>query len=301
MRLLIIGGGFIGRHLIVAAKAGGHSVTVLDSRPMTASTDPTVQFILGDVRESDMLFHIIPHFDCVVNLAGILGTSETIDDPFPSIDTNIKGALNVFEAVLKGSALSKRQIRCVQISVGNHFMSNTYAISKSCAERFALMYNQERHTEIAIVRALNAYGPHQKRKPVNKVIPTFIAAALNNQPLPVYGSGEQIMDMIYVGDVARILLAAASVRAEALSGVLEAGTGRRTTINEVAHQVLMLSGSTAGIRYLPMRRGEPRDSEVVGDPSTLAVLGISQNSLVSLEQGLADTIAWYQMNRGTDC
>jgi UDP-glucose 4-epimerase len=295
VKILLIGCGFIGSHFLNDTVANGHTVAVMDYRQQNfrQTADGRSETILGDVRDARLLATLAPEFDCIVNLSGILGTAETVDNPFPSIDTNIMGALNVFEAVRKASALSKK-VRCVQITVGNYFMNNSYAITKHCAERLALMYNKEHGTQIAVVRALNAYGPAQKHKPVKKVIPNFSLSALKGQPISIYGSGNQIMDMIFVGDVVRVLQRAAFAPLDAFDSVFEAGTGRRTTINDIADQVLKYTGSRAGKIYSPMRAGEPPESEVIGNPNTLNALGVDPASLLALEQGLPLTIAWYE-------
>lgn len=291
MKTLVIGAGFIATHLLQAARGSGHRITVLDHRTHREAPFDDVDRILGDVRDSSLLNTIVGEFDCVINLAGMLGTSETVGNPLPSVETNLIGALNVFGAVRDVASL--RPIRCVQITVGNHFMLNTYAITKSAAERFALMYNKEHGTQIAVVRALNAYGPSQKAAPVRKIVPNFIIPALNGNPISVFGSGNQVMDMVYVGDVARVLLAAAESPDVPFDSVLEAGTGRRTTVNMIAEMVNSLTGNKAGIRHLPMRPGEPSDSEVVADVTTLDCVGLSAGDFVSLEDGLTRTIQWY--------
>ncbi|HKP02450.1 MAG TPA: NAD-dependent epimerase/dehydratase family protein [Chthoniobacterales bacterium] len=292
MKMLIIGAGFIGRHLVEAAVEAGHSVTILDYRASRNSSGAATARILGDVRDRNLLTSLVPEFECVVNLAGLLGTAETVENPIPSVETNLLGALYLYEAIR--SASIAQPIRCVQITVGNHFMNNSYAITKSAAERFALMYNKEHGTKIAVVRALNTYGPHQKAAPVRKVIPNFIAAALARQPIKIFGSGEQIMDMIYVEDVARVLLLAATNPNVPYDMILEAGTGRRTSIKQVAELINEIAASLAGTEHLPMRPGEPVDSEVVGDPHSLRCLGLDAANFVSLEDGLTRTIHWYR-------
>ena len=171
-------------------------------------------------------------------------------------------------------------------------MNNSYSITKTTAERFALMFNREMGTKIAIVRALNAYGPGQSEKPVRKIVPSFICRALRGESIQVYGDGMQVMDMIWVDDVARILIAAVMVDHKEYGTVFSAGTGRRTTVLQIAGQVSLELG--ADIEHLPMRPGEPERSEVMGFPETLAPLGINPESFTKLEDGLTKTIRWYQ-------
>jgi UDP-glucose 4-epimerase len=294
MRVLVTGGmGFIGQHTVAELLARGFDVLVLDRqcRPDTWATKASV--MLGDIRDREVVFEAVQQCDAVINLAGILGTMETIDDPYPCVDTNIRGALNVFQACRK-TRTRPDGVRGVQISVGNHFMNNSYAITKSVAERFAFMFNTEHGTKIALVRGLNAYGEKQKHLPVRKIVPNFVLRALTHQPIEIFGDGQQIMDMIYVKDLAKILVLAATTEHGCYNRVIDAGTGRRTTVNEIAELTAKLSGSTAGVRHLPMRAGEPDRSVVVGDPSTLRPLGISVGDLLRLEDGLGHTVAWYR-------
>jgi nucleoside-diphosphate-sugar epimerase len=191
--------------------------------------------------------------------------------------------------------MNKNGVRGVQIAVGNHFMNNTYAITKTVAERFALMFNKEFGTRIAVVRGLNAYGPGQKHKPVRKIMPNFVLRALRRQPIEIYGDGSQIMDMIHVKDLAKILLLAALEDHKTYDHVMEAGTGRATSVLQIAELANKMCGSEAGIKHLPMRAGEPPHSTVLGDPTTLQpIFPDARFRLTPLEQGLEDTIAWYK-------
>ncbi len=74
-------------------------------------------------------------------------------------------------------------------------MNNSYSITKTCAERFAWMFNREHGTRISVVRALNAYGPGQKSEPVRKIMPNFILPALRGEAIIVYGAGSQVMEI----------------------------------------------------------------------------------------------------------
>ena len=250
--------------------------------------------ILGDVRDGDLISQLVPDFDGVVNLAGLFGTAELIDDPIPAINTNLIGAVNVFQACRRAKQLG-RAVKCVQITVGNYFMDNSYSITKSTSERFAAMFNAEHGTDIRIVRVLNAYGEHQRHYPVKKIVPTFVRAALLGEPIRVYGDGEQIMDMIYVGDVARIL--AQSMIEQTGVNVISAGIGRKLTVNQIAEMIVRTTKSSSTIEHVPMRAGEPPRSIVLGDPTTLLKIKIDPASLLAFEEGLQRTLNWYQANK----
>lgn len=287
-KVLVTGGtGFIGRYTADLLDDSGRQPVVMDrhmhdyGRVMPETTD----VILGDVRDAVSVSTAVAGCVGVVHLAGVLGTQETVDNPAPSVMTNIVGTLNVLNAV------REHDVPCVIISVGNHWMNNSYSITKSCAERLALMYRAEHDVPVCVVRALNAYGPGQKIKPVRKIIPTFVTKALNDQPIEVYGNGDQIMDMVYVEDVAEILLDALDKQPD---GVVEAGTGRPTTVNEIAEAVIARVGR-GSIVHLPMRPGETPNAVVLADAESLAPLGWKPERMITLEEGLVPTVESYRL------
>lgn len=286
-RILVTGGnGFIGTHVIDRLLARGFEVASLDriGSPHRADVEP----ILGDIRDRERVLALARRFDGIVNLAAILGTAETVDHPHGTVDSNLVGALHVFDAAREHGC------RVVQITVGNHWMDNSYAITKSAAERFAIFYDERYGTKIAIVRGLNAYGERQKAWPVRKIMPNFVLPALRGEDLVVYGDGQQRMDMVYVGDVAEILVRALVLDHGAWGTIFEAGTGDAPTVEEIAKAVLRaVPGTRSTIRHLPMRRGEPDRSVVVADTATLAPLGIAKETLVGLDEGLPRTVRFY--------
>lgn len=286
MKVLVTGGaGFIGRYVCENLFNRGHHVLIYDLiRPAHAPAD----YCCGDMRDRGQLWNCIEQSDAVMHLAGLLGTSETIDEPTGPAQVNILGSLSLFEACRRFNKPA------CYIAVGNHFMLNTYAITKTCAEKFALMYNAEHGTQIAVVRGLNAYGPYQKHKPIRKVIPNFILPALRNETITIYGSGGQIMDFIYVADLAEILCRALLDDHGIYNSVIEVGSGRNTSINHIAERVINLSGSKSIIEHKPMRAGEETDSVVVANVKTLEPLGFGPNDMVGLGDGLAQTIKYYR-------
>jgi nucleoside-diphosphate-sugar epimerase len=291
LNVLVTGAsGFIGKHTVARLRELGNEPMQFDRH---APTD-----LLGDVRDAVAVSEAVALCDGVIHVAGVLGTSETISNPSPAVETNIMGSLNVFQAC------RQYQKRCVYITVGNYWMHNSYSISKTTAENLAWMFNKEHGTEIAVVRALNAYGEGQKAAPVRKIMPNFVLPALRGEPLTIYGDGTQIMDMVYVKDVADILVRALTVNHGQYiytpervgnNGVkFEAGTGRPTTVNEIAQIVLDAVGGGT-VEHVPMRGGEPEHSVVLGNPETLAPLyPEGRSSLTSLEEGVRRTVAWYR-------
>lgn len=304
-KVLITGGqGFIGSHVIDELNLRGYETLSFDRQFGYRGFAPTASF-LGDIRDKNSVDEAVRQVDGVINLAGLLGTAEAVDDPFPAAETNIIGGLNFLQSIRKYDKPG------VQIAVGNHFENNTYSISKTTIERFALMYAKEHKTRVVAVRGLNAYGPRQHHKPIRKIMPNFVTRALRGEPIKIYGDGTQIMDMIFVKDLARILVNAlefADMSSTRILSVLEAGTGRRTTVNEIAELVVNTvkdlyhsypdSFDTDGeyLMHTPMRPGESNKAVVVGDPETLGIIGINKRHFKSLEDGVRETVEWYHDN-----
>lgn len=294
---LVTGGaGFIGQYVVQQLLDRGRHVVVLDRRGDSEHNPEHVETFCGDIRDDVDVTEAMAHADSWIHLAGVLGTQETINNPRPAVETNICGGLNVLAAAHQYS------LPGVNIAVGNHWMNNTYAISKSTMERFAEMYRDEHGLPVTTVRALNAYGPRQVPSApygpskVRKILPSFICRALTQTPIEIYGDGTQIMDMIHARDVAKILVAALehTEMHGAAQGVVEAGTGRRTSVNTIAHVVLNEVKSYSGsVTHVPMRPGEPPQSQVRGDPSTLKWIGYDSD-LTALEDGVAESVAWFR-------
>lgn len=290
-KILVFGGtGFIGQHVARQLKDKGFEVTLFDRFRKRIQDNSDYNIFYGDITDRQAVSEAIYGHDGAINLAGILGTSETVDNPFPSVATNVFGGLHFLQAC------REHNVKGVQITVGNHFMNNSYAITKTTVERFALMYNKEHGTKIAVVRGLNAYGEGQKHKPVRKIIPNFVTRALRGEAIEINGDGEQVMDMIYVRDLADILIRALTMEHGVYDRIFEAGTGVKTTVNEIAELVNELSGNKGGVIHKEMRAGEPDRSIVLGDPSTLKVLYPQGFKLTSLRDGLRQTIDWYRDN-----
>lgn len=245
-----------------------------------------------DIRDSVGVYSMIEHCDGVIHLAGLLGTSENMKHSSKMTDVNINGTLNVLEAV------ENFHIPCVVIGVGNYWMNNPYAITKYAAEKFALM-SAKAGNRVAVVRALNAFGPRQKYGRIFKIIPTFVTQALQNKPLKVYGGKKKCssMDMIFVGDVAEVLVDTLylldTIPDRVIGKVIEAGTGYGYKVYDIAEKIIKLTKSKSEIVEVPMREGEDEESMVVAnDPSHFP--GTQEYCDKYFEKHLKETINYYK-------
>jgi UDP-glucose 4-epimerase len=304
-KVLVTGAsGFIGGYVTRRLLERGFTPVCFDRQDKDNRPEGS-EFFLGDVWDDVAVTEAMAHSDGWIHLAGVLGTAETINNPRPAVATNILGGLNVFQAA------AQYKVPGVNIAVGNHWFNNTYSITKSTMERFALMYNADRDTQITVVRALNAYGPYQVAaapygpSKVKKIMPAFVNAAIRGLPIEVYGTGENKMDMIYVADVAKILVAALEYTEK--YGVskhpFEAGSGLSPTVNEIASVVNEVCGTPSAKRTIPqikhvgMRAGEKEGEVVVADVSTLHPLkdfGIHWQDFLPLDEGIMKTAIYFK-------
>jgi nucleoside-diphosphate-sugar epimerase len=298
--------GFIGSHVVEELHRRGYQVFFFDRFIKSNDAEKISKadgVFFGDIRDASAIDEAVRNCDGAINLAGLLGTAEAVADPMPAAQTNIIGGLNFLEAIRKYGKPG------VQITVGNHFENNTYSITKTTIERFALMYQKEHGVRVAVVRGLNAYGPGQHHKPIRKITPNFVTSALRGDPIKIYGDGLQVMDMIYVKDLASILVSALEMAdsTKDIGFVIEAGTGRHTTVNKIAEVIIndaqkFANAYTDGDKlydYVPMRPGETPHSVVVADTKTLPesfLLRLPKNRLTTLEEGMLETVEWYFNN-----
>ncbi|MEV0592163.1 NAD-dependent epimerase/dehydratase family protein [Nonomuraea cavernae] len=305
MKVGVTGGnGFIGRYVCEELADRGHVPLVFDHRGR-ADRDLPWEVMRGDIRDATAMTELAAHCDAIIHLAAVLGTQETITNPRPAAETNLVGGLNFLEAV------AQYDLPGVYICVGNHWMDNSYSISKTAVERFVRMFNAHRGTRVNNVRVVNAYGPRQQAAPpfasgkVRKITPAVICRALSEMPVELYGGGTQVSDMVWVGDVARALVSSLETAAAGtvLDDVVEVGPTTSSTIREVAELIIDLCVDRGYERVpivdLPMRPGETPDTAVTARTDTLRSVGIEPSSLVSLEDGMARTVDWFVKSHGT--
>jgi UDP-glucose 4-epimerase len=133
---------------------------------------------------------------------------------------------------------------------------SVYTATKIAADRLATAWHHSHHKlRTSHVRAFNAYGPGQAHGPGHpqKIVPTFATEAWAGRPIPVWGDGQQTVDLVHADDLGRLLVEATRHGDDV---TFDGGTGQAMTVNEVANMVLDITESTAGIEYLPMRDGE---------------------------------------------
>lgn len=296
MRFLVTGGaGFIGSVLSNRLAAQGHEVRVIDN---LTSGDPDrldsrVLFTRGDVADIPKLWTVLQDVSCVYHLAARVSVPESIQYPRDYNHVNVGGTVSVMEAMRDAGVL-----RVVLASSGAVYGSqqsqplheglvpepdSPYAVSKFAAETYVRTIGALWGIETVALRIFNAYGPGQQLPASHApVVPRFIRAAQTGASLVIFGDGQQTRDFVYIEDVVDALVAAA-IAPDVDRHVINVGSGRETSLNELARAV----GEAVGKRLEPLHNRD-RDGGVrhMCADLTLArdLLGFEPS--ITLEKGL---------------
>lgn len=302
MKVLITGGaGFIGSNIVKQMLTDGHEVTVLDNLMSGYRSNldpfPEARFIEGDIRDESAVADAIQGCEVVFHLAASVGNKRSIDYPLIDAEINVMGTLKVLEAarragvrkiVSSSSAGIFGELKTLPIKEDHAVEPDTpYGSTKLCMEKLCLAYAKLYDIEAVCLRYFNVYGPNQRFDAYGNVIPIFAFKMLRDEPLTIFGDGEQTRDFINVSDVVQANIKAAMSRG--VSGAFNTGSGERITINHLASLLQQTSAIKAKINYGPPRPGDVRDS--LADISA-AHAAFSFTPSVSLEEGLAEYMSW---------
>ncbi|MFQ5515139.1 MAG: SDR family NAD(P)-dependent oxidoreductase [Myxococcota bacterium] len=249
---LVTGGaGFIGSHLVRELLARGRAVSVLDDLSVgpRRNVPSAVRFIEGDVRDADAVDEALQGVDCVFHNAAIVSVRASVEDFSRDADVNLMGTLNLLERM--GRARVRKAVLASSMAVyadraeplplpESHptVPLSPYGIAKLAAERYWMLLCPHFGIEGTVLRYFNTYGPGQTLTPYVGVITIFINRLLAGQPPVVFGDGEQRRDFVHVDDVVAANLL--TVEGDAASRILNVGTGRATSVNEIACELTAL-------------------------------------------------------------
>lgn len=282
MRALVTGGaGFIGSHLVEALIGQGDDVAVLDdlstgsrSNLSTLDGDRRLAFHDGSILDPDIVDCLVGEADVVYHLAAAVGVKWVLDHPLRSLQTNVRGTEIVLD---RANAHAKKVVLASTSEVygknDRHSLREDddrilgssrltrwhYATAKALDESLALSYWHERQLPVVIVRFFNTIGPRQTGR-YGMVVPRFVEQALRNEPLTVYGDGQQTRCFTYVSDAVEAVRCLA-LREAAIGEVFNIGREHEITIAELARQVIRATGSRSEIAFVPYDQAYPSGFE----------------------------------------
>ena len=304
-RTLVTGGaGFLGSFLCEKLLDQGHEVIALDNfytgsrKNISHLLDhPSFELIRHDIVEPILL-----EVDWIFNMACPASPIHYQYNPVKTVKTSVMGAINMLGLAKRVSA------RILQASTSEVYgdpeihpqqesywgsvnpigLRSCYDEGKRVAETLMMDYHRQNHVDIKLVRIFNTYGP---RMHVNdgRVVSNFIVAALKEEPLEIFGDGEQTRSFCYVSDLIDVILK--MMNKDDFIGPVNIGNPGEFTIRELAEKILKLTGSRSKIQV----RQERSDDPVRRRPDiSLAREKLGWEPSVDLEEGLGKTIEYFE-------
>jgi nucleoside-diphosphate-sugar epimerase len=305
-RVLVTGAhGFLGSHLTAALLDRGYQVSILkrdgsDLRRIRHLMDRITPFT-ADLRDPDQVFRAVHSSepDAILHLAAFYAVEHTPEQIGIMADTNVKGAVALLDAsrgertplfVNTSTCTVYREQETPRAETDPIGPQNLYDLTKLQAEEACRFYRDRFGVPSVTLRIFPPYGPGDNER---RLIPSVIRKLLAGES-PGLTTGMQRWDFVHVQDIAAAYLAVLSSPEPALSGgIFNVATGDPRTVREVVEQVRIIMGSGTELRWgiVPHRRNEIWLNS--GNPTKIrSVLGWEPR--VSLEQGLAETVAWFR-------
>jgi UDP-glucose 4-epimerase len=310
------GAGFIGSHVADQFLEHGYDVTVLDNfasgrRENVPERARLLELDLGSAAAASAVRD--GRFDVVCHLGAQIDVRKSVVDPMFDATINIVGTVNLVEAVRASGHATRFIFSSTGGALYGDFVTppnvedypkdpeSPYGIAKLSAELYLAYYARLHRVDTVALRYANVYGPRQDPHGEAGVVAIFCNRILKGQPLTVFGDGSQTRDYVFVKDVARANLAAAT-RDLPAPGRLDArgfniGTGIETSVIELADTLQRSAGSTVPVQLAPARPGEQQRSAV---SISKAEQQLGWRPQVALGPGLEETFAFFAERFGRE-
>lgn len=304
-RSLVTGGsGFLGSHLCDRLLEAGNEVLCVDN--FYSSTRNNVEHLLDHPRfelmRHDVTFPLYVEVDEIYNLACPASPVHYQRDPVQTTKVSVIGAINML-------GLAKRtKAKILQASTSEVYgdphvhpqpesywgnvnpigLRSCYDEGKRAAETLFFDYHRQHNLDIKVVRIFNTYGPRMHPQD-GRVVSNFIVSALAGEPLTIYGDGSQTRSFCYVDDLIDGFIRMMGTGRD-VTGPINLGNPNEFTMNQLAQQVLQLTGSSSEIVHLPLPSDDPTQRKPV---ITKAQEVLGWEPKVELAEGLKETIEWF--------
>ncbi len=303
-KVVVTGGaGFIGSHLVEHWVNVGAEVHVIDNLRSGYLSNienfPHVIFHFGSVTDRDLVFKVLEDSEYVHHLAALVSVPESVEKPEECYEINVKGTINVLDAAKKykvkkvvlssSAAVYGDNIESPQAIHLKPAPKTPYAFTKLEGEKLLEYYNKMHGLGTVSLRYFNVYGSRQDPKSqYAAAIPIFISHAVKNEPIIIYGDGEQTRDFIHVKDVVKANILAASNHN--VNGLFNVALGKATSINQIVQTIIKETNSKSKIFYESERTGDIKHS-LASIQETIEQLNFTPQ--FTLEEGLKETIRFF--------
>lgn len=304
-RALVTGGaGFIGSHIVEALLSDGIEPVVLDDFSIGSKENvpPGIKIIEADILDEKQLRLALEGIDVVFHEAARVSIRASVANFYTDAHVNIMGTLNLLKAITKSKV--KKLIYASSMAVygeakalpinEDHPLNpiSPYGISKMAGEKYCLELGKTMDIDVVALRYFNTYGIRQTLTPYVGVITIFINRLLEGRSPIIFGTGEQIRDFVSVKDVARANILA--IKGDYRSEVSNVGTGKGTSVNQLADFLIEYFGGKAIKKYAPEQLGEPENS--IADISKIQrVMGFEAKD--RLKDEIPYIIEWIKSNK----
>jgi UDP-glucose 4-epimerase len=236
--------------------------------------------------------------DAVVHLAARAGIPDSVEDPLGTFAVNVSQTVGLLDAARLADT-RRFVFASSNAAAGDHeppadendlpHPRSPYGASKLAGEAYCQAYAATYGMAACALRFSNAYGPRSLHK--KSVVAAWLRAALAGEPVAIHGDGQQTRDFVFVADLAAAVVAALEAPEDVVAGELfQVGTGRETTINELADTIGRAVGRPLEIHHEPARPGDVRRNVSRVDKAAGA---LGYRAVVGLEAGLAETARWF--------
>lgn len=305
---LVTGGaGFIGSHIVRRLVSDGTVIRVVDNlstgrAAQLKDLQNSIEFIEADLADNRVSDSVVEGVDCVLHQAAIPSVQRSIKDPLGTNRANVSATLNLLESCRKVGvrrfvyAASSSAYGDTEVLPKTEAMSpnplSPYALQKLVGERYCKLYYDLYGLQTVSLRYFNVFGPDQDpSSEYSAVIPKFINKVLANEPLTVYGDGEQSRDFTYVENIVEANMLALNA-AEACGGVYNVGCGERISLNGLIRLLQEIIGVKANLTYAEAKAGDVRHS--LADIS-LARHRLGYEPKIMVKEGLRRTVEAFKM------
>ncbi len=305
MKIAVTGGaGFIGSHIVEYWSGQNAEILILDNLKTGYRNNVKgftgIDFIEGSINNKSLVNEILQGVDYVFHLAAMVSVPESIENPEECVDVNVKGLLNVLDSCVKNGVKKIIFSSSAAVYGDDPALPKTvnlkpkplspYGITKLDGEYYLQMFEREYGLNAVSLRYFNVFGPRQDPKSqYAAAVPIFIYKALKNEDITIYGDGEQTRDFIYVKDVVKANILAATN--ENVSGVFNVANEKTITINELANTIIELTQSKSKIIYAAERPGDIKHS-LASIKETRERLGFEPEH--DLKTALEETIKFFE-------
>ena len=308
-KVLVTGGaGFIGSHIVDKFIEDGFQVVVIDnfSSGKEENLNPSAIVEEGDIRERDFLDGVFNRhkIDYVIHQAAQIDVRKSVSDPVYDANVNIMGLLNLLElarlyeikkfvfASSGGVVYGEPEELPVSETYPKGPLS-PYGVSKLSSEYYLFYYYKTFGLSYVALRYGNVYGPRQDPHGEAGVVAIFIGRILENKDLTVFGTGEQIRDYVFVGDVARAnrMSIDLDLKGDSIDDfAFNIGTGVGTSVNGLIAYFKEFTGYSKEPIYAPPRKGE-LNKIILNSKRAMETFGISWTPMLT---GLKITYEWFK-------